>query len=70
MKAYPNPTTGKFILTYKMQWLAFEIYNSLGQKISVPSIINKLEIEIDLSSQPNGIYFIKVGSVARKVIKE
>lgn len=67
---YPNPTNGKIAITYKMNWLGFEIYNSLGEKLQLNKVVGKESVEVDLSSLPDGIYFVKVGSVTRKIIKQ
>jgi hypothetical protein len=67
---YPNPTTGKITISYKINWIGFGIYNSLGEKLQINKVFGKESVEVDLSAQPEGIYFIKVGSVTRKIIKQ
>ena len=69
---YPNPTTGIFtISTSSINPLpsSITIYNTLGELISPLSLRRKPvlngvegggEVTIDLSSQPKGIYFIKI----------
>lgn len=52
--AYPNPTTG--IVNFDKNYQLLEVYNLLGTKLL--SISNKQQL--DISSYPIGIYFIKV----------
>jgi hypothetical protein len=76
LKVFPNPTSGKF----KIEWpdskrnIHLLIYNSMGQKITVQSKTINHEIQIDLSNNPTGIYFIQAFSGNKifngKVIKE
>ena len=69
---YPNPTSGKFQLAIgnKQQVSApaglavgkeykIEIHNVLGEKV-YSSTINDEQLTINLSSQPSGVYFLKV----------
>ncbi len=51
---FPNPTTGKFAVAGGNTEI--EIYNAHGEKI-IHSISNSL---IDISAQPDGIYFVNV----------
>jgi hypothetical protein len=61
---YPNPSTGLFNLSAKAN---LEIYNIIGELIST---INNTET-IDLSNEPNGIYFVKLnGTTVKKLIKK
>ncbi len=67
---YPNPTTGSVILTNELSYAEkIEVYNSLGVLV-YNSQLKDAKTEIDLSQQPKGIYFIRVGSVTKKIIKE
>jgi hypothetical protein len=70
LNIYPNPTSSKLIIHYGSSLINFEIYNSLGQKITAPYLLKENEIEIDLGDYTSGIYFIKVGNLNKKVIKE
>ena len=82
---YPNPSNGKFIMQgANGQFLKannqLEIYNVMGEKIYLPAgqagSISNLNIqafnEIDISSQPDGIYFLQIkteqGVINKKII--
>lgn len=69
---YPNPTNGKFrVESMESRVLRLEAWSVLGEKI-YQSEVNSLESEIDLSNQPNGIYYINIkteeGFVSKKII--
>ena len=68
---FPNPTNGKFTTNSEEKISAIEIENVLGEKI-YPSSINLNKSEIDLISQPNGVYFISIktenGVINKKII--
>jgi len=66
---YPNPTSGNFTIT-NTQNKNIEIVNLTGQLIYNKTNSNHKTQIIDLSSQPKGIYFVKVGNEVRKIIKE
>jgi plastocyanin len=62
---YPNPTNGKFNLEFNNADIPsekdcnLEIYNINGQKIYQTPVLYPTS-EFDLSTQSNGIYFIKI----------
>ncbi len=60
---YPNPNDGNFSIVQNgnLQTLNVLITNELGQKI-FETKISTAKGEIDLSNQPNGIYFIQIKS--------
>jgi hypothetical protein len=65
----PNPFSNKIAITSSGQKQPVLIYNALG------SLIYKREIEtekteLDLEMESSGIYFIRVGTVTKKIIKE
>jgi len=72
----PNPSPGIFILQSTEQITQIEIYNMLGELISPLSLRRGAggEVEINLSSQPSGIYFAKLktenGILTKKIIKQ
>lgn len=58
---FPNPNTGNFIIRGFKQDADLTIYNSLGETILLTKINSvNAQVEIDLSNQPCGIYFIIV----------
>ena len=67
MDIFPNPNNGHFILN-GIEGLV-QIYNALGSLIYTHTTENEIT-EIDLSQHSNGIYFIRVGSLTRRIIKE
>ena len=74
---YPNPSNGLFNVQSALGsgQMTVEVYNTLGQKVYSQFTINQLTFTIDLSSQPNGIYLIRIlgkdGSLVdeKKVVK-
>lgn len=61
---YPNPTNGVFTITIdngklKMNNGQLTINSLIGEKI-YQSEINNPKSEIDLSNQPNGVYFVNI----------
>jgi len=62
IKVYPNPNTGVFRMQLPTinDKLTVEIYNVVGQKVYSQLSIGNVESIIDLSSQPNGLYFYRV----------
>ncbi len=65
---YPNPTNGEVYATGVKENTLIEIYNVLGQKVvSAPFSLGE---GLGMRLQPNGIYFIKIGNITKKIIKE
>jgi hypothetical protein len=66
---YPNPFKNK--ITIEKTGGAetpLQIYNCLGSVI-YSSQINS-GTEVDLSAETSGIYFIRIGTITKKIIKE
>jgi len=61
---YPNPASSKLYIK-NSELRTKEFYNSVGQLIFTTS-----KNEINLSSYPKGMYYLKVGNLTRKVILE
>jgi len=71
---YPNPNNGDFtvsITNYELGITDVEVYNVLGEKIySNPFTINNSPFTINLTGQPNGVYFYRIVSENRNLIGE
>jgi hypothetical protein len=61
-KVYPNPTTGIFTLELSeiASTVTIEIYGVMGEQILRQDVSGFITYEFDLSSQPRGIYIIRV----------
>jgi hypothetical protein len=74
---YPNPTSGKLTIQNKnlrLTNIEIEIFNVIGENI-YKSQSSSQQFIIDISSEPSGVYFLKIisqdGSLAvKKIIKE
>lgn len=71
VSVYPNPTTGQFTIQLSAtssQW-SVEIYNVLGEKVySNYQITQSANYQIDLSSQPKGVYIYRIFTGTGSVI--
>lgn len=67
-RIYPNPTNS-LITINGTKGIGLEIFNSFGELIHKTEMISE-KTEIDLSEQAPGIYFIRVGSIIKKLIKQ
>ena len=62
INVYPNPSNGQFTIQWSVvsgQW-SVEIYNVLGEKVYSQSNIQNSASNINLTSQSNGIYLIRI----------
>lgn len=66
---YPNPTNGKFTVMTSGKDTILSIYNVLGEVIS-KIVLEEERMEIDLSKEASGIYFIRIGNQTKRIIKE
>lgn len=65
---YPNPTSGVLNISgVKNQKI--EVYNVVG-KIIYNNEVKEDTLQIDLRNESSGIYFIKIGTAIKKIIKE
>lgn len=69
---YPNPTSGEFTVSGLGSTVySLYIYNVMGEKV-YSSTVNRKQETVNLSSQPDGIYFVKVktaeGVANKKII--
>lgn len=64
IKVYPNPCNGVFTLQTNGQLLMannyLEIYNMLGEEVYSQSLPQSQNSTINLTGQPNGVYFYRV----------
>lgn len=69
---YPNPTTSMLcIQSNKMiQNKTYIVQSVSGQTILSGKIENTNKLTIDLSTVENGIYFVTIGEITSKVIKQ
>jgi hypothetical protein len=68
---YPNPNNGKFIIELIGVGgkSCVEIYNMIGQQVSLSSL-NTTTAELDLSSNPKGLYLYRVVSETGNLVSE
>ncbi len=68
---FPNPTSGHIILNVPQGEGTVTICNVVGEKL-YEFVISTTKPEIDLSTQPNGVYFISIqtneGTVNEKIV--
>jgi hypothetical protein len=72
---YPNPTEGAVKVNVHLPTssdLTMSVYNSVGQKVSSHSYeaFTTGTTEFDLSSQAAGIYFLRVESEGKMIVKK
>lgn len=71
---YPNPTSDKFIIDSEIKSTNtdVEVLNLVGQIVASYKLNSMKEKSIDLSSHPNGIYFVRIktseGIATKKII--
>ena len=71
---YPNPNNGKFTINFtgNTTQINIRIVNALGSSIFAENNIKmngKYSHEVDLSSLPSGIYFLKIETLNRSVVR-
>jgi hypothetical protein len=65
---YPNPTSG--VITVKGEkGLHVTVYNIIGELI-LTAELNTDTVDLDLSDQANGIYFIRIRNIIKKLVKQ
>ncbi|MBX3164652.1 MAG: T9SS type A sorting domain-containing protein [Bacteroidetes bacterium] len=69
LKVYPNPNNGVFTIEFvnSMDNGKIEIRNTLGQVVKQELISSSASVEIDMSNEANGMYFIYITSDNRTV---
>ena len=70
--AYPNPTNGKIQLQFPNNAIrTVEVYNLLGTLMLQQSATEATNtLEVDLSTFPSGVYFIRSEGAVQKVVKQ
>ena len=66
---FPNPSADIFTIKSVKEITSIEIYNALGENIFSSEPKTKI-YELDLQNKSNGIYFIKIRSNNKTVIKK
>lgn len=75
LQVYPNPVALTLIIEGKVERYEVELYDCLGQRVQKLKLHENIT-EIDVSSLPNGLYFLKARdkitqqSVIQKIIKQ
>ena len=72
ISVYPNPANGRFSVstqTLKQVQGDIVIYNVLGEKIFQSTIFNS-QSTVDISSQPNGVYFLQLKTEEGLLVKK
>lgn len=69
LNIFPNPFNNKITIINKGVDEHIEIINTLGSLIYSAEIKNETT-EIDLNNQASGIYFVRIGTATKKIIKE
>lgn len=68
---YPNPTTGKFVVTFSRALSKATVYmvDATGKNVS-RFIASGNVVEFDLSASPAGIYFIRIDDTGNIILKK
>jgi len=69
VSVFPNPSSGIFNLQSEQEITQLEIYNAISEKIYEPEI-NANNTEIDLTSYPAGVYFIRIKTGSKVLIQK
>ena len=75
-RVYPNPTNGRVMLEFSEPTsnTLVEVYGLIGERILAKEISGYSLYELDLTSQPQGVYLVKVSNgnsvVLKKIIKK
>jgi len=67
---YPNPVRNKLRVRGKVDLSTFRIVNQLGQVMNAKvEVLSEELIQVDMSSFPSGVYFLRAGEVMERVWK-
>jgi len=73
---YPNPASSIVIVTASPDALIspdsyreqqFQLFNAYGQEVKIQNLVIGKN-EINISNLPSGIYFLKIGNTAKKIL--
>ena len=67
LMAYPNPTNGMFVVETNSTVEYIYVYNAVGKLVATE--MNVGTTRINLTNEPEGTYFVKVGEKTLKVLK-
>jgi hypothetical protein len=70
VSVYPNPSAGLFKLDAAQDITSVEVYNTLGALVFKNTTIDAKQTAVDISSQPVGMYFMKVTNASGKVLNK
>ncbi len=76
MKFYPNPGNGKFNLSFDLKEKGdtdIQVMNAEGRTVyseKLKSFSGHYDKEIDITSEPKGIYFVKVNQGSHSLVKK
>jgi hypothetical protein len=73
VKIYPNPGTGNYTIeqdVFADQKIEINIFNSLGQLVDKKIVKSLSKLNINLSAQTQGIYFVEIKSENKKVVRK
>ena len=62
---YPNPTKGLLNINTNAAIAKIEAYDTLGRKVN-----ETYSNVLDLSNEPNGIYFLRIHSESKIIVKK
>ena len=67
---YPNPSTGILNLNLPQDGSTVQVFDVLGNEVSVQKYNNAGTVQVDLSSQPQGVYFVQVTAGSNKNVQK
>ena len=77
VKVYPNPSSGVFTINYNAPWMmntpatcSVKIYNRFGVAVYTNLSVTHFPLQVNLSSQPVGIYIAKININGQQIVKQ
>lgn len=68
IRLYPNPANESIHIVSENEFRQVEIVDLLSRSVEIYSGAKTKELDVDLSSFANGVYFMKTGSISSKII--